>query len=93
MAVARMPPVLLVQSTNPISAGLDPPQGGAKSPISTSKVAAWVNATPINVIRLNIKSPMKTDFLFMSNHLLFIMNRRFSIYRLKSRMIRGNLLS
>jgi hypothetical protein len=40
IAVTRIPPVLLVQSTNPISAEPAPPQGGAKSPISTSNVAA-----------------------------------------------------
>jgi hypothetical protein len=37
-----IPPVIVVlQSTNPISPGIWPPQGAAASPILTSKVAAW----------------------------------------------------
>ena len=60
MAVTRIPPVLLVQSTNPISAGLDPPQGGAMSPILTLKVAAWVQEVPIKT-RLDMKIPSLDD--------------------------------
>jgi len=40
MAVARRPPVLLVQSTNPISPALATPQGEAFFPILTSTVFA-----------------------------------------------------
>ena len=68
MAVARMPPVLLAQSTNPISVGVAPPQGGAVFPISTSKVAAMVQEAPMNADRLSINSPMKKNFLFISVH-------------------------
>ena len=35
-AWARMPPVLVVQSTNPMSLGVAPPQGGDVFPILTS---------------------------------------------------------
>jgi hypothetical protein len=65
--------VLLAQSTNPISEGPDDPQGGSMFPTSTSKVAAWSSETPINVIRLNIINPMKTDFLLICIHLLCFM--------------------
>jgi hypothetical protein len=73
MAAARMPPVLLVQSTNPISLAPATPQGGDVFPISTSKVAARVKETPINAVRLSIKSPMKKNFLFIFIHLLSIL--------------------
>jgi hypothetical protein len=67
-AATTMPPVLLVQSTNPISVEPAPPQGGAIFPISTSKIAAMVREAPMNAVRLNIKSPMKKNFLFISIH-------------------------
>jgi len=73
MAIAVTPPVLLVQSTNPISTRPDPPQGGAVFPISTSKVAAWAEESPINPTKLSIKNPMKKNFLLISIRLLFVM--------------------
>ena len=70
-AFTRMPPVpLVLQSTNPISVAPFPPQGGAISPISTSKVAARA-LEPTNANRLSIKNPMKRNFLLIAIHLLF----------------------
>jgi hypothetical protein len=67
MAVTPMPPVLLVQSTNPISLAPAPPQGGATFPMLTAKDAARVREAPIDIDRLSIKSPMKNNFLRISN--------------------------
>jgi hypothetical protein len=62
-AVVRMPPVMVVlQSTNPMSLGVDPPQGAVMSPISTSTVAAWVENDPKN---MNIKNPIKINHFFI----------------------------
>jgi len=68
MAIWKKPPVLLVQSTNPISLAPDAPQGGVCFPILTSKIAAMVREAPMNAVRLSIKSPMKKNFLFISIH-------------------------
>jgi len=61
-AAARMPPVLLVQSTNPMSEAVDPPQGGAVSPILTAKFAAMAKEAPINAVRLSTNNPIKEYF-------------------------------
>ena len=69
-AFTRMPPVPeVLQSTNPISVAPFPPQGGAISPISTSKVAARALEPVINANRLSIKNPMKRNFLLIAIYL------------------------